>query len=167
MSHSVCFLAVLQVTALPNSRIRIRQLPSVTIANRPSPLSFLKKIPVYFSYEAGAEGVSRKETVDDLIAFRRDVGGDPIITPSMVQRLDFHPQLSLPINFAGFSITATGGGRATFYSNSIDPTNRALLSRNLTRAYGEFELDVRPPAFARDFHRRSGTFFFRHVIEPY
>jgi len=85
----------------------------------------------------------------------------------MVQRLDFHPQLSLPINFAGFSITATGGGRATFYSNSIDPTNRALLSRNLTRAYGEFELDVRPPAFARDFHRRSGTFFFRHVIEPY
>ncbi|HKZ77743.1 MAG TPA: LPS assembly protein LptD [Pyrinomonadaceae bacterium] len=166
-NYSFDFLARTQVTSLPNSRIRIRELPSVTISRRPSPLSFLKKIPVYFSYEAGAEGVSRKETVDDLIAFRRDVGGDPIITPSMVQRLDFHPQLSLPINFAGFSITATGGGRATFYSNSIDPTNRALLSRNLTRAYGEFELDVRPPAFARDFHRRSGTFFFRHVIEPY
>jgi len=166
-SYSFDFLARTQVTSLPSSRIRIRQLPSVTIANRPSPLSFLKKIPVYFSYEAGAEGVSRKETVDDLIAFRRDVGGDPIIAPSMVQRLDFHPQLSLPLNFSGFSVTATAGGRATFYSNSIDPTNRTLLSRNLTRAYGEFELDIRPPAFARDFHRRSGTFFFRHVIEPY
>jgi LPS-assembly protein len=165
--YSFNFLARTQVTSLPNSRIRIRELPSVTIDRRPSPLSFLKKIPVYFSYEAGAEGVSRKETVDDLLAFRKDVGGDPIITPSLVQRLDFHPQIAVPINFAGFSITATGGGRATFYSNSIDPTNRAILSRNITRGYGEFELDVRPPAFSRDFQRRNGTFFFRHVIEPY
>jgi LPS-assembly protein len=54
----------------------------------------------------------------------------------------------------------------TFYSNSLDPTTRDVLSRNLTRSYGEFELDVRPPAFARDF-RRGGNFFFRHVIEPY
>jgi LPS-assembly protein len=42
-----------------------------------------------------------------------------------------------------------------------------VLSQNLTRSYGEFELDVRPPALAKDFHRGSGTFFFRHVIEPY
>jgi LPS-assembly protein len=71
------------------------------------------------------------------------------------------------MNFAGFSITATAGGRATFYSNSLDPTNRSILSQNLTRGYGEFELDFRPPAFAKDFYRRHGTFFFRHVIEPY
>ena len=165
--YSFNFLARTQVTSLPNARIRIRELPSVTIDRRPSPLSFLKKIPVYFSYEAAAEGVSRKETVDDLVAFKKDVGGDPIITPSLVQRLDFHPQIAIPINFAGFSITATGGGRATFYSNSIDPTNRAILSRNITRTYGEFELDFRPPAFSKDFQRRNGTFLFRHVIEPY
>jgi LPS-assembly protein len=165
--YSFNFLARSQVTSLPNSRIRIRQLPSVTIDRRPSPLSFLKKLPVYFSYEAGAEGVSRKETVDDLIAFRQAAGGDPIITPSVVQRLDFHPRLQVPVSFAGFTVTATGGGRATFYSNSIDPINRAILSRNITRAYGEFELDVRPPAFAKNFARKSGTFFFRHVIEPY
>lgn len=165
--YSFNFLARTQVTSLPNARIRIRELPSVTIDRRPSPLSFLRKIPVYFSYEAGAEGVSRKETVDDPVAFKKDVGGDPIITPSLVQRLDFHPQIAIPINFAGFSITATGGGRATFYSNSIDPTNRAILSRNITRAYGEFELDFRPPAFSKDFQRRNGTFLFRHVIEPY
>src|SRR5205823_5827460 len=67
--YSFNFLARSQVTSLPNSRIRIRELPSVTIDRRPSPLSFLKRIPVYFSYEAAAEGVSRKETVDDLVAF--------------------------------------------------------------------------------------------------
>ncbi len=49
---------------------------------------------------------------------------------------------------------------------TLDPNTRDVLSRNVTRPYREFELDVRPPAFARDF-RRHGGFFFRHVIEPY
>ena len=45
--------------------------------------------------------------------------------------------------------------------------NRSILSRNLTRGYGEFELDIRPPALFKDFHRSGGSFFFRHLIEPY
>jgi len=165
--YSFNLLARTQVTSLPTSRIRIRELPGITIEKRPSLLSFLKKLPVYFSFEGGAEGLSRKESVDDLVAFRNEVGGDPIISPSMVQRLDFHPRVALPINFAGFSITATAGARASFYSNSLDPTNRAVLSTNLTRGYGEFELDVRPPALAKNFQRGNSVFFFRHVIESY
>jgi LPS-assembly protein len=165
--YSFNFLARTQVISLQNSRIRIRELPSVTIDRRPSPLSFLRKVPVYFSYTAAAEGVSRKETVEDLVSFRRDVGRDPIISPSMVQRLDFHPQIAVPISFAGWSLTATAGGRVTFYSNSIDPSTGAIASRNVTRGYGEFEFDLRPPALARDFHRPSGAFLFRHLIEPY
>jgi LPS-assembly protein len=165
-AYSFNFLARSQVTNLPNARIRIRELPSITFEQRASPLNFIKKLPIYFSYEAGAEGVSRKETVDDLISFRRDVGGDPVVSPSIVQRLDFHPRVQIPLYFFGVSVTATAGARATFYSNSIDPTNRAILSQNITRSYGEFELDVRPPALAKDFHH-NGAFWFRHVIEPY
>ena len=164
--YSINFLARSQVTSLPNSRIRIRELPSVRFEKRASPLSFLKKLPIYFSFEAGIDGVSRKETVEDLISFRRDAGGDPIISPSIVQRLDFQPRIQIPLHFFGVSITASASGRATFYSNSIDPTNRAILSRNITRGYGEFELDIRPPALAKDFQRK-GAFFFRHLIEPY
>ncbi len=165
-AYSFNFLARSQVTNLPNVRIRIRELPSVTIEKRASPLNFFKKLPIYFSYEAGAEGVSRKETTDDLGAFRLAVGGEPIVSPSIVQRLDFHPRVQIPLYFFGVSVTATAGGRATFYSNSIDPTNRAILSQNITRGYGEFELDVRPPALAKDFHH-NGSFWFSHVIEPY
>lgn len=164
--YSFNFLARSQVTSLANSRIRIRELPSISIEKRGSPLNFLKKLPVYFSFEASAGGVSRKETVEDLIAFRQDVRGDPIISPSVVQRLDLHPRIQMPLYFFGVSITASAAGRVTFYSNSIDPVNRAILSRNITRSYGEFELDFRPPALARDF-QRGGGFFFRHVIEPY
>jgi LPS-assembly protein len=105
--YSFNFLARAQVTNLPNTRIRIREMPSVTIDKRPSPLSFLKKIPVYFSYEGGAEGVSRKETTDDLTTFRLEVGRDPLISPSMVQRLDFH--LLCRVEFDG------GRGRSGYF----------------------------------------------------
>jgi LPS-assembly protein len=169
--YSFNFLARSQVTSLPNSlantRIRIRNLPSVTIEKRATPLDFLKKIPVYYSFEAAAEGMSRKETVDDLTAFQLQVGGNPIVSPSLVQRLDYHPRLQLPLYFWGTSVTASIGGRATFYSNSIDPVNRNVLGQNITRGYGEFELDVRPPPLFKDYQRRNGSFYFRHLIEPY
>ncbi len=165
--YSFNFLARTQVTSLTNARVRIRQLPSISIDKRPTILSFLKNLPVYYSFTGAAEGVSRKETVEDPIQFLNEVLGDPIITPSIVQRLDFNPRFELPLSFAGWSVTASGNGRVTFYSNSLDPTTRDVLSRNITRSYGEFELDVRPPALAKDFHRQGGSFFFRHVIEPY
>jgi len=165
--YSFNFLARTQVTSLTNARVRIRQLPSISIDKRPGILSFLKDLPVYFSFSGAAEGVSRKETVEDPVQFFNEVLGNPIITPSIVQRLDLRPQFELPLHFAGWSVTASGTGRVTFYSNSLDPTTRDVLSQNITRTYGEFELDVRPPAFAKDFHRKGGSFFFRHVIEPY
>ena len=164
--YSFNFLGRSQVSSLPTARIRIRNLPGVSIDRRPSPLNFIKKIPLYFSFEGSAEGVSRKETVEDITLFRAQVGGEAIISPSIVQRLDIHPRFELPLHFAGWSFTATGGGRVTFYSNSLDPTNRTVLSQNLTRSYGEFEFDIRPPAFAKDF-RKGDRLRFRHVIEPY
>ena len=105
--YSFNFLARSQLTFLPNSaantRIRIRSLPSVSIEKRATPLDFIKRIPVYFSFEASADGASRKESVDDLLAFRLEVGGDPVVSPSIVQRLDYRPRLQLPLYFLGVS----------------------------------------------------------------
>jgi len=92
---------------------------------------------------------------------------EPIITPSIVQRLDLHPSISLPLDFDGWTLTATAGARATYYSDSIDPATHLVTSRDVIRGYGEFELDLRPPALARNFHRGDGSVWFRHVIEPY
>ena len=88
-SYSFNFIARTQVTSLPTSRIRIRELPSISIEKRPGLLSFLKRLPVYFSFEGTAGGMSRKETVEDLVAFRAEIGGEPIISPSLVQRWTF------------------------------------------------------------------------------
>ena len=166
-AYSLNFRMNSQATSLQNSQIRIRELPSITLDRRPSPLRWLEKVPVYFSFEGGVEGVSRKETAGDLALFRQEAGRDPITTPSIVQRFDFHPSLTLPLSFAGWSLTATAGGRVTYYSNSIDPTTKLVLSRDVVRGYGEFEFDLRPPALARNFRRKDGSILFRHTIEPY
>jgi LPS-assembly protein len=156
-----------QATSLPNSRIRIRELPSVSIDRRPSPFPWLRKIPIYYTLEGSADGVSRKETPTDVGLFLIEAGRLPIETPSVVQRLDLHPDVILPLSFAGWNVTVTAGARATYYSNSIDPTTQLVSSRDVIRGYGEFELDVRPPALARNYHRSDGSILFRHVIEPY
>jgi LPS-assembly protein len=164
--YSLNILAQTQDTSVGDSRVRVRQAPSFIFEKRPSAVNFLKKLPLYFSFESGIEGVSRKESVGNLIAFRNDVGGDPIFTPSIVSRLDLLTQFSLPINFQGWTLTPTAGVRATHYSNSIDPATRLVLDKDITRGYGEFELDLRPPTLARNFHPGK-TFMFRHTIEPY
>ena len=156
-----------QATSLQNSQIRIRELPSFSLDRRPSPLDWFKKLPLYYSFESAADGVSRKETASNELVFVADAGRLPLITPSVVQRLDLHPNLSLPLSFGGWNVTLTGGARATYYSNSIDPVTQLVSPRDVIRGYGEFELDVRPPALARNFHRDDGSVWFRHVIEPY
>jgi LPS-assembly protein len=167
-AYSFNFIASTQVISIPTERIRTRQLPGISVDKRPTLVSWLKdKLPVYFSFESSVAGMSRKETVEDAATLALDGIVNPIITPSIVQRLDFSPRVELPLNFDGWNVTAAARVRGTFYSNSIDPLTRLVIPQNISRLYGEFTLDVRPPALARNFHHRDGTFSFRHVIEPY
>ncbi|HEX8189179.1 MAG TPA: LPS assembly protein LptD [Pyrinomonadaceae bacterium] len=167
-AYSFNFIARTQVTSIPTVRVRTRSLPGISFEKRPGLVSWLKgRLPVYFSYEGSVEGVSRKETVEDLATFLAEGNQNPIITPSIVQRLDFRPAATLPLDWGGWGVTLTARARATYYSNSIDPLTRVVLPRDVVRGYGEFNLDVRPPALARNFRRGDGSFRFRHVVEPY
>ncbi|HEX5707205.1 MAG TPA: LPS assembly protein LptD, partial [Pyrinomonadaceae bacterium] len=166
-AYSFNFIARTQVTSLPSVRVRTRSLPGVSLDKRPGLVGFFRKLPVYFSFESSAEGVSRKETIEDLAAFQAEGAPGAIVTPSLVQRLDFRPQVSMPLEFGGWTATATGSLRATYYSNTLDPATRGVTSRDHVRGYGEFEFDIRPPALARNFRRKDGSLRFRHVIEPY
>jgi LPS-assembly protein len=165
--YSFNFLARNQVTSLPNARMRIRNLPSIDLQKRPSPLSYIERLAVYFSFEGALEGMSRKETVEDLATFRLEANGEPIITPSIVQRLDVNPTFSVPLYFNGWSATAAASLRGTYYSNSIDPLTRLVLGRDVSRVYANVSFDVRSPALARNFYRADNSLRFRHVIEPY
>lgn len=167
-NYSFHVLASDYVTSIPNLSIRSRQLPSIAVDRRPSMLSFLKeKLPLYFSFESSIAGVSRKETAGDIAALQASGIPNPLVTPSIVQRFDLHPRFSLPLSFKGWTVTTTAAARGTFYSNSIDPETRLSLGEDVTRGYSEFELDLRPPALAKNYRHSDGSFSFRHVIEPY
>lgn len=152
------------VTSIPNVRVKTRFLPSIDFEKRPSELSFLDN--VYFSFKSSVQGISRREDVDSLSLYRQATGGDPIITPVVGQRFDIHPEITVPLNFRYLSLTAKAGGRFTYYSDSLNDM-RQVVGNNLLRKYGEFELDVRPVALARNFYGKNDSFKFRHVIEPY
>jgi len=167
-AYSFNFIARTQVTSIPSVRVRTRSLPGIWVEKRPTLVSRLKEnLPVYFSFESSLEGVSRKETIEDLGTFLAEGNQNAVITPSIVQRLDFNPSATLPLSLDGWGVTLQARLRGTYYSNSIDPLTRLVLPGDVTRGYGEFSVDVRPPALARNFHRGDGSFRFRHVVEPY
>jgi len=163
-NYELNLLARSQVISIPNVRIKSRNLPSVHFEKRPSMLSFLK--PVYFSFQASAEGVSRREEVDSVLVYQQTAGSDPVITPTLGQRFDVFPRVTLPINTRYVNFTATAGGRVTYYSNSFNDM-RQVVERDVMRKYGEFQFDIRPVALAKNYYGKNDAFRFRHVIEPF
>ncbi len=153
-----------EVISIPNVRIKTKNLPSINFEKRFSALKFFDK--VYFGFKTSLEGVSRRESVDDLDLYRSIAGQDPIVTPALGQRFDINPQIAVPLTTKFGTLTVTAGLRSTYYSNSLDGFRR-VVGRDILRNYGELELDLRPVAFAKNFYRGNGSFRFRHVIEPY
>ncbi|MEQ1921293.1 MAG: LPS assembly protein LptD [Pyrinomonadaceae bacterium] len=162
--YTLNVLARSQVISIPNVREKTRNLPSINFEKRPSMPSFLKG--VYFSFKTSFEGVSRREEVDDVALYQQMTGHDPIVTPGVVQRFDVYPQITLPFYTKYFNFTAAAAARVTYYSNSFDALRR-VVSKDVTRKYGEFSFDVRPVALAKNYYDKSNKFRFRHVIEPY
>ncbi len=163
-NYTLDLLARTQVISIPNVTISTNNLPSVHFEKRPSRLSFLKG--VYFSFRTGIEGTSRRETVNDIDLYRSQTGGDPIRTSLFNLRYDAYPQVTIPINTKYVNFTASGSMRLTYYSNSFNDMRR-LTERDTLRKYGEFSLDVRPVALAKNYYGKNNEFKFRHVIEPF
>lgn len=153
-----------EVISIPNVRVKTRNLPSIHFEKRPTRFKFFDN--AYFSYKTSLEGISRREEVDSIALYRQATGSDPVVAPAIGQRFDVHPQVSIPFNTKYFTLTATAGGRVTYYSNSFNDL-RAVVGRDVIRKYGELELDLRPVALARNFYAKNDAFRFRHVIEPY
>jgi LPS-assembly protein len=162
--YTLNVLARSQVISIPNVREKTRNLPSISFEKRPSMFSFLDG--AYFSFRSSIEGVSRREEIDDIALYRQQTGGDPVVTPALSQRLDVYPEITVPFRTKYFNFTANAAARVTYYSDSFNDMRR-VVGDSLLRKYGEFSLDVRPVALAKNFYAKDNTFRFRHVIEPY
>ncbi|MEP7272236.1 MAG: LPS assembly protein LptD [Acidobacteriota bacterium] len=144
---------------IANTIVKTRALPSLELTQRST--RFSESFPIYFSFDGALDGVRRTESAgfSDNFSFK---------TPSIVQRLDFAPRVTIPLrSFAGMTVTPSIGIRSTFYSDSLDPAVRQVTGQNLWRNYADFNVDFRPPSLAKVFRHSDGTPWFKHIIEPY
>jgi LPS-assembly protein len=125
--------------------IIIRHTPSVSFSGADRELG---NSPVYFDFQASADGVGRDEP--------------GFMTPLVSDRLDVRPEIRLRVpEFWGFHFTPAVGVEATHYGTSLVgpyvPLNRVL---------GDVSFDLRPPSLERLFDRPIHHYRLKHVIEP-
>lgn len=143
----------------PGEQVHVLHVPAFDIDSLEQPLG---KTPFRWSLDASVAGLKRAQ---------------PNFTSSgIIERVDFRPELSLPLHFDGFNVRGSVALRETFYSRSRKTPYAAgappvELTNPLNRADVEMEISVRPPAVERTFavptslRRLFGT-EVRHTVEP-
>jgi LPS-assembly protein len=106
--------------------------------------------PFFWSFDASLSGLSRSEP-----GFH---------TGELLGRFDFSPEISLPLQFLGWSVRPALTLHETYYSERFvnglavtDPTNRQAL---------ETSVEVRPPVLEKVFDKEFLGRKWKHVIEP-
>ena len=134
---------------------KILHLPSIRydVLTRP-----LGNSPFYWWFDSSAGYLNRSE---------------PGFHSRNVGRLDIYPHLSLPLSAGGWNIVPEAALRDTYYTISEVPdltgANNGVptISHDpLNRTDLEASVDIRPPAFERDFNFPFWHRQLRHVIEP-
>ena len=127
--------------------IRILHAPSIDASSVDRALGHS---PFYWSFDASVGGLSRSEP-----GFR---------TADLLGRFDFSPEISLPMQFHGWSLRPALALHETYYSERLadgvavhDPTNRQALDASV---------ELRPPVLEKIFDQEFLGQKWKHVIEP-
>ena len=149
-------------SSVEGNEVRILRLPSLRfdVLDRP-----LGASPVYWGLGSSLAYLNRSEpaAIPTGTSFHaRNVG-----------RYDFYPHLSMALSGGGWSLTPEVAVRETAYTISQTPDlngknggNPTISHDSLSRTDFEASVDLRPPAFERDFTLNRWKRELRHVIEP-
>ena len=135
------------LNATPQTAVTIRSTPGVDFGSvEQAPW---KNLPIYFGFDASADGMFRS---------------DPLITtPTIVQRTEFAPRITVPMHWGRWlGLTSSFTFRATRYGAELQ--NGAVVDNSILRTTGELTLDLRLPSLERvyNFHGTK----WKHSIEP-
>ncbi len=133
--------------ALSFDRVQVLHTPSVDASSVDRMLGHSR---FYWSFDASMSGLSRSEP-----GFH---------TSNLLGRFDFNPQISVPLQFHGWSLRPALTLHETYYTerltNSVavkDPTNRQAL---------EATVELRAPVLEKIFEKEFLGRKWKHVIEP-
>src|SRR5205823_2469924 len=107
-----------------------------------------------WSYEAAAEGVSRREP--------------GFVTANLVGRFDLTPSLALPLRVRGWSLRPDLSLRDTYYTEQLQPNGSLgiALPEAINRRALQTGVEIRPPAIGRIFERPIFGRKLKHTFEP-
>jgi len=130
------------------------------------------RTPVYWSFDAAVEGVSRSEP-------NPQTGELGFQTNDVVGRFDVNPRASLPLLLGGWTLRPEIGLRETYYTERQVPNLfiihgglptigglPTLVQRYINRNAAEASFELRPPALVRIFDRPVHGYKLKHAIEP-
>jgi LPS-assembly protein len=111
--------------------------------------------PVYWSYDAAFEGLSRSEP--------------GFSTAPLLGRFDVNPTLSMPLLVGGWSFRPELSLRDTAYTQELEVLSgnvQKAVSDAINRKSLEGSFEIRPPAVDRVFDREFLGRKWKHVVEP-
>lgn len=135
----------------PGDVVRITHAPMLESSTTDRRLSHL---PLFWSYDASVGGLARTEP-----GFH---------TGDLLERVDFNPQLSMPLVLRGWSVRPELTLHGTFYGERAATDVRAQhsLGDAISRKALEGSIEVRPPALSRVFEHEHFGRKWKHVVEP-
>jgi LPS-assembly protein len=135
----------------PEEFVVSRQAPEARFSSIDRPL--FRNLPLYFGFDMFADAAHRSES-----------GSPQSDTGPAVQRTEVAPSLTIPLRWGPWlGVTPTFVVRATRYGAQQTSTG-AILNTGLDRTTEELTVDIRPPAFAKEWG--SGNSRWKHAIEP-
>jgi LPS-assembly protein len=130
----------------------------------------LGRSPIYWNYDAAAEGLSRSEPSVEVPSTTpgQPATSEPAFrTAPIVGRFDLSPSVSVPLLFGGWSLRPEVGVRNTYYTQRLIPSSGVGVAANnpIDRKAVEATVELRPPSLERVFNRPLLGHKFKHVVE--
>ena len=137
----------------------------ITISHAPS-LDFssvdhsLLNSPFYWAFDGAVGGVGRSEP--------RLASGQPGLRTGLLGRFDFNPQLSVPLQFRGWSLRPELTLHETLYTARLvsGPSGGLVQADPINRKAVETAVELRAPIVERIFQKPVLGRRWKHVIEP-
>jgi len=144
--------------------VRILHTPSFFLSGEERQLG---NTPLYWSFEAAAEGLQRRQAPEVSQSGLLQPG---LRTAALVGRFDLAPSLSMPMQWRGWSFRPALALRDTFYTEELKPATLHMpeeaVNDILNRKSLEASVELRPPALSRVFDHPWLGRKWKHVIEP-
>jgi LPS-assembly protein len=152
-------LKVVAIGTTPGEEVKIFHAPSIDLS----------------ADDHRIEGTPLLWDLDTSVAALKRTQPD-FASAGMTERVDVHPELSLPLHLEGWNVMSSLGARDTFYSRSRQAPYGANatpieLTQTVNRSDFEATVDIRPPVLERTFtvparFRKLLGDEVRHTIEP-